>query len=211
MDKEPKISHATIKIILAIAAIISIIALYFLISNNVPKKPSPRQSSSANEHVPIGGDFVLIDQIGNNFSSDQLKGKLSLIYFGFTYCPDICPTSLQKLSKVIKTLDNYHIEVTPVFITVDPERDTASVLKEYLAHFYPKFIGLTGSLEQIKQVADKFKVYYAKTDNSKHHGNYMLDHSSFVYLMDKNGKYLKHFHIDNTATEIIEFIRVNNN
>jgi protein SCO1/2 len=139
-----------------------------------------------------------------------LHGKLSLIYFGFTYCPDICPTSLQKLSAVIQTLDKYQIDVTPVFITIDPSRDTPALLKEYLGHFHAKFIGLTGTEEQIREVADLFKVFYARAkDAAATKGNYMLDHSSFIYLMDKNGRYMKHFYMSTTEEEMIEYIRIN--
>lgn len=192
-------------IILMVALLISIIAGYFFFFEQKAKKPLAGRVSES--PVPIGGDFVLTDQDGNSFSSKKLKGHLSIIYFGFTYCPDICPTSLQKLTKVLEVLGKYNIEITPVFITIDPERDTVKVLKEYLGHFHPKFIGLTGTLEQIKDVAAKFKVYYAKTGGN--HDTYMLDHSSFVYLMDKKGKYLQHFHLDTKPEEIIEVIRVN--
>lgn len=204
-DKANTKSALLHKIILMAALLISIVAGYFFFFEQKTKKPLAGHVSE--ESVPIGGDFVLTDQDGNNFSSEKLKGRLSIIYFGFTYCPDICPTSLQKLTKVLEVLGKYNIEVTPVFITIDPERDSVKVLKEYLSHFHSKFIGLTGSLEQIKDVAGKFKVYYAKTDGN--HDTYMLDHSSFVYLMDKNGKYLKHFHLDTKPEEIIEVIRVN--
>lgn len=197
-----------VKILLLVGAGLATVSLYILLSNPIPKKPLAGSGGAIEENIPIGGDFELTDQDGKIFNSNQLKGKLSLIYFGFTYCPDVCPTSLQKLSEVITTLDKYRIDVTPVFITIDPERDTSELLKGYLSHFHPRLIGLTGSPEQIKKVADEFKVYYATVVNTTG-DNYMLDHTSFLYLMDKNGKYMKHFYFSSTPEEIIEYIRVN--
>lgn len=199
-----------IKIIITIGLAVGIISLYLLFSIDTPTKPISGNGNMVKENVQIGGDFILIDQDGKTFNSASLKGKLSLIYFGFTYCPDICPTTLQKLAEVLKTLDKYKIDVTPVFITIDPERDNIRVLKEYLAHFHNKIIGLTGSAAKIKEAADKFKVYYARADTQNHRTNeYMIDHSSFIYLMDKNGKYMKHFYMNASPQEIIEFIRIN--
>lgn len=200
-----------LKIIIIIASAIGIVSLYLLLSIESPKKPLAGQGEMYdNDQVQIGGDFELIDQDGKIFNSNSLKGKLSLIYFGFTYCPDICPTSLQKITEVINSLDKYGVNVTPVFITIDPRRDTPVVLKEYLKHFSPKFIGLTGSTEQIKETADKFKVYYVVANHDSDKSSYMIDHSSFVYLMDAEGKYLKHFYLDSPSNEIIDFLRVIN-
>ncbi|WP_425362639.1 SCO family protein [Candidatus Tisiphia endosymbiont of Hybos culiciformis] len=204
--KEKGQPNIIIGIIVAVGLLITIMSLYLWLSVDTPQKPLAGRGRGYNDDVQIGGKFELTDQDDKIFNSDSLKGKLSLIYFGFTYCPDICPTSLQKITEVINTLDKYKIDVEFVFITVDPKRDSSDILKEYLKHFNPKFIGLTGSEQQIKEVADKFKVYYAKIDNNNE--DYMLDHSSFVYLMDKQGKYVKHFYLNSSAQEIIEFIRI---
>lgn len=209
MSKEPKFKNLT-GIIIIIGAAISIVSLYLLLLNPIPKKPEAGKTNIESADTTLGGNFELTDQNGQLFNSNRLKGKFSVIYFGFTYCPDICPTTLQKLTDVIETLDKYKIDVTPVFITIDPQRDKPELLKEYLGHFHPKFIGLSGTEEQIKKVADLFKVYYAEaTTGDKEH--YMMDHSSFVYLMDKKGHYLKLFYLDSSAKEIIEFIRIQNN
>ncbi len=200
-----------VKIIFFAGAAIFIIALYLLISLQSPSKPLAGKGDSLQGEAQIGGEFELIDQNREIFHSSNLKGRLSLIYFGFTYCPDICPTSLQKISNIITTLDKYQIDAVPVFVTIDPERDSSKMLKGYLAHFHPKFIGLTGSKEQIKQVADKFKVYYAKAAGAAGAQDYMIDHSAFIYLMDKDGKYLKHFYMSSTPHEVIEFIRIYKN
>jgi len=199
------------KIIIALSIVIAAISLYILVAIELPNKPLAGQGGAPTEEALIGGEFTLTDHNGNEFNSNTMKGKLSLVYFGFTFCPDICPTSLQKLTNVLTTLDKYQIDIAPVFITVDPSRDTQELLKEYLGHFHPKLLGLTGTEEEIREVADLYKVFYARADGADKAGNnYMLDHSSFVYLMDKNGKYLKHFYMTSTAEEIIEFIRTNN-
>jgi protein SCO1/2 len=208
--EEKKIISKATKTIIFLSIIIAVFSVYILLFVELPNKPLSGQGNNISDNTPIGGGFILTDQNGNKFNSDELHGKLSLIYFGFTYCPDICPTSLQKLSAVIQTLDKYQIDVTPVFITIDPSRDTPALLKEYLGHFHAKFIGLTGTEEQIREVADLFKVFYARAkDAAATKGNYMLDHSSFIYLMDKNGRYMKHFYMSTTEEEMIEYIRIN--
>lgn len=199
-----------IKIIIGVSLLIGVGALYLLLSLKTPDKPLAGQVNIYEDNAEIGGDFELIDQNGELFNSDELKGKLSLIYFGFTSCPDICPTSLNKITKAVEILSENKIDIVPVFITIDPSRDTPAVLKEYLKHFHPKFIGLTGDEKQIREVADKFKVYYAKAaSENDNEQDYMLDHSSFTYLMDKNGKYFKHFYLDSTPSEIMEFLKSN--
>ncbi len=202
------------KWILLLSFVIAAISAYILLAVDLTDKPMAGRGGLDENTMAgsIGGDFELTDYNGDKFSSDQLKGKMSLVYFGFTYCPDICPTSLQKISKVLAVMDQYNIDVTPVFITVDPERDTIKTLKEYLGHFNNKIIGLTGTQDEIAQVAEKFKVYYAKSESHDINAvgdNYMVDHSSFIYLMDKDFRYMKHFYMDSQAEEIIEQIRVN--
>ena len=210
MDDNHQSSKNFTKIIIILSIIIAAISMYILIAIDLPDKPLAGQGGAPEENAQIGGDFILTDHNGDEFNSDIMKGKLSLVYFGFTFCPDICPTSLQKLTQVLSTLDKYQIDILPIFITVDPSRDNPELLKEYLGHFHKKFIGLTGSEEKIKEVADLYKVFYALAEGATTEDEkYMLDHSSFVYLMDKNGKYMKHFYMSSTPDEIIEYIRIN--
>ena len=206
---ENKVSKRVSRIVIIFSIIIAALSMYILLTTDLSDKPISGRGG-ADQQAQVGGDFTLTDQDGEIFSSDRMKGKLSLVYFGFTFCPDICPTSLQKLTNILTTLDKYQIDVLPIFITIDPARDTSALLKEYLGHFHPKFIGLTGTEEEIKKVADLYKVFYAIAEShDKEDGKYMLDHSSFVYLMDKNGKYMKHFYMNSTLEEIIDYIRVN--
>ncbi len=208
MDYNHKESKKVARVIIILSMIIAAISMYIVLTVDLSDKPLAGQGGAPTGEAQIGGDFVLIDHNGNEFNSNMIKGQLSLVYFGFTFCPDICPTSLQKLTQVLSTLDKYQIDVLPIFITVDPARDTSVLLKEYLGHFHEKFIGLTGTEKQIREVADLYKVFYAVAGDAAEGDKYMLDHSSFVYLMDKNGKYMKHFYMSSTPEEIIEYIRV---
>jgi cytochrome oxidase Cu insertion factor (SCO1/SenC/PrrC family) len=141
----------------------------------------------------IGGSFSLVDQDGRPVTQDTLKGKPTLIYFGFTYCPDVCPTSLLLMETAVEKLGPDAVKkVNLVFITVDPERDTPEVLKGYVTNFGPTFIGLTGTPEQVAEAARSFRVYYQKVPG-KDGGPYLMDHSSIVYLLDRNARFVTHF------------------
>lgn len=202
------------KALIVIAIVIAVVAVYFIMTSSIKDKPIAGRGAQIDRQgdADIGGEFALIDQNNQSFGSEKLKGKTSLIYFGFSFCPDICPTSLNKMAKVVDTLGKYNIDVTPVFISLDPERDTPEILQKYLLTFGDKFVGLTGDKEKVKAVADKFKVFYALAPGSNVGSNgYLLDHTSLVYIMDKNGKYMHHFHIDSSPEEIIEYLRVNAN
>jgi len=154
---------------------------------------------------PIGGPFALIDQAGKPRTDEDFRGKLLLIYFGYSYCPDVCPTDLQQVGLAIDQLGAAGGAVQPIFITLDPERDTAAHLAEYVPLFHSRLIGLTGSTEQIRRVASAYKVYYAKYPPGS--PDYVIDHSSFIYLVDENGKYIGFFPSGTTADRMIEIIR----
>jgi cytochrome oxidase Cu insertion factor (SCO1/SenC/PrrC family) len=135
---------------------------------------------------PIGGPFTLIDHTGKLRTDEDFRGKLLLISFGYSYCPDVCPTDLQQIGLAVDGLSAGADAVQPLFITLDPERDTAVHLADYVPLFHPRLIGLTGSAEQIRRVALAYKVYYAKYPPDS--PDYVIDHSSFIYLVDKAGK-----------------------
>ena len=140
----------------------------------------------------IGGPFSLIDQDGKAKTDADFAGKYLLVYFGYTYCPDMCPTGLQSMSRALDQLGDGAKTVQPLFITVDPGRDTPTKLKEYIASFHPAIVGLTGSAEQIAAVAKAYQVYYKKGENVDEH-DYIMDHSSLIYLMDPQGKFVATF------------------
>jgi protein SCO1/2 len=211
MEKRKESKDLVRAISVAIALLILVAAYSFLIlypTQKTTKGNGDYISDSSTGEALIGGDFLLTDQDGNKFSSESLKGSYSMIYFGFTYCPDICPTALEIIANTLGDLAKYNTSVNAVFITIDPERDNAPLLKKFLGHFHPKIIGLTGTPEEIKDVAHKFKVYYAldHSEKSDKSSDYMINHSSFIYLMDENGKYLKHFSLNSTSKEISNYI-----
>jgi len=141
---------------------------------------------------PIGGPFALIDHTGRPRTDADFRGKLMLIYFGFSFCPDICPTDLMAIGQAIDRLGPAGEAVQPLFITVDPERDTPAQLKDYVASFHSRLIGLTGEAARIRDAARAYRVYYAKAEIGRA-AEYTVDHSGFIYLMGRDGQYLGFF------------------
>jgi protein SCO1/2 len=140
----------------------------------------------------VGGPFQLIDQNGQTVTQDDLKGKYSLIYFGFTHCPDICPEELDKMARMFDLVEAKHPgAVLPVFVTCDPARDGPKELKEYLSEFHPKFIGLTGTYDQIKAMCKAYRVYFSTPTTVKPGQDYIVDHSIYFYLMDPDGDFVE--------------------
>jgi protein SCO1/2 len=125
-------------------------------------------------------------------SEKDFLGRHMLVFFGFTYCPDICPTELQVMTAALDMMGADGDRIQPVFITVDPERDTPEVMKSYVENFGPRLVGLTGSLEEITAVAKAYRVYFAKAAKTGT-DDYLMDHSSIIYLMGPDGRFLKHF------------------
>jgi protein SCO1/2 len=154
----------------------------------------------------IGGPFELTDQNGNAVTDQTFKGKLMLIYFGYTFCPDACPTALGVMSASLDKLDVAADRVAPIFITVDPARDTQQVMKDYVSSFGPRMVGLTGTPEQVAKAAKAYRVFYQKQPG-KEPGDYMMDHTVLIYLMDGEGKYVTHFGPDATPDQLAEEIR----
>jgi len=156
---------------------------------------------------PVGGPFVLTDHAGKPRTDRDFRGMLMLVYFGFTYCPDVCPTDLMAIGQALERLGPDADAVQPVFITLDPERDTAEHLAEYVPLFHPRLLGLTGSLDAIGTAADAYKVYFAKVANGKNADDYTVDHTAYIYLMDRDGKYLGFFPPGTSAERMVEIIR----
>jgi cytochrome oxidase Cu insertion factor (SCO1/SenC/PrrC family) len=152
----------------------------------------------------IGGPFSLVDHTGKHRTDADFGGRLLLVYFGFTFCPDICPIELQAMSSAIDRLGAAGEAVQPLFITVDPERDTPDHLAQYVPLFHPRLIGLTGDAAQIRKAAETYKVYYAKVADG---ADFTIDHSGFIYLVDRNGRYLGFFPPGTSAEKMAEVIR----
>ena len=153
----------------------------------------PETAAMVPSAAAIGGPFRLVDQNGQAVTDRDFKGEPYVVFFGFTHCPDVCPTTLMELSDVLDKLGPDAARIGALFITVDPERDTPAELKDYLSSFNPRFKGLTGDLAAIAQVAKSYRVYMKKVplDN----GDYTMDHTALVYLMDKNGKFVAPFNL----------------
>ncbi|KAI1099588.1 SCO1 protein, partial [Jackrogersella minutella] len=140
----------------------------------------------------VGGAFELVDQDGRAFSSAELRGRYSLVYFGFTHCPDICPEELDKMARMFDLVEEKAPgKLTPVFVTCDPERDDPKILKAYLSEFHPRFLGLTGTYDQIKDVCKAYRVYFSTPRDVKPGQDYLVDHSIYFYLMDPEGDFVE--------------------
>lgn len=155
---------------------------------------APERVSRTIGEASIGGPFELVDGSGGPVADADFRGKAMLIYFGFTFCPDVCPTELSAMADALDLLPAEIADrVQPIFITIDPERDTPAVVGEYAAAFHPRLVGLTGSPEQVKTAARAYRVYYAKQEPETPGAPYLMAHSSFVYLMDADGRFARHF------------------
>lgn len=140
----------------------------------------------------VGGPFSLIDQHGRTVTDETLRGQYLLVYFGYTFCPDVCPTELQAMSQALDELGPEAERITPVFVTVDPARDTVEQLASYAEHFHPRLLALTGSEQQIADAAKAYRVFYKRAE-SEGSSDYLMDHSSIIYLMGPDGAFLTHF------------------
>ena len=154
---------------------------------------------------PIGGPFTLTDHTGRLRSDSEFRGRLMIVYFGYTFCPDVCPTDLQAITMALSALGPLATEVQPIFITIDPERDTR-VLADYVSAFHPSLIGLTGSAQDIRKVANAYKAFYAKVSDERT-GEYSIDHAGVIYLMGRNGEYLGFMPPQTSPERLTEILR----
>jgi protein SCO1/2 len=166
-----------------------------------PQGGQPVQSSGA---ALIGGPFSLVGTGGKPVTDRDFRGRYMLIFFGFTHCPDICPAELQVIAQALEQLGDKAKTVVPIFITLDPERDTPEAMANYVKSFGPNFVGLTGSPEAIAAAAKAYRVAYSKVENKESAGDYSVDHSALVYLMDPEGRYVTHFSYGLSADQMAE-------
>ena len=153
----------------------------------------------------VGGPFTLTDQTGRQRSDSEFRGKLMVVYFGYTFCPDVCPADLMAITQALDALGPAAEGVQPVFITVDPERDT-KVLADYVAAFHRSLVGLTGSPEEIRKVANSYKAFYAKVPDEQS-GAYSIDHAGVIYLMGRSGEYLGFMPPQTSPDRLTEVLR----
>jgi cytochrome oxidase Cu insertion factor (SCO1/SenC/PrrC family) len=153
----------------------------------------------------VGGPFTLTDHTGMQRSDTEFRGKLMIVYFGYTYCPDVCPTDLMAITQALEAAGPAAEGVQPVFITIDPERDT-KVLADYVSAFHHSLIGLTGSPDEIRKVANAYKAFYVKVPNERG-GEYSIDHAGIIYLMGRNGEYLGFMPPQTNPDRLAEILR----
>jgi protein SCO1/2 len=174
--------------LLGVAAGVGLIA-YRELASEFTVQPMPGSATTPD----VGGAFTLVDHTGQTVTDQDFRGQYMLVYFGYTYCPDVCPNTLLAVSQALDDLGPLADQVRPILITVDPERDDRAVLADYVGHFHPRLVGLTGSPERIAEAAKAYRVYYAKAQVPEQQGgdagdDYLMDHSGFLYLMDREGR-----------------------
>ena len=176
---------------------------------NEAAEPSPTEliEGLLSGRVPVGGPFKLTDQTGRRRTDADFRGKLVVIYFGYTHCPDVCPTELQAISLALDELGVAADPVQPLFITVDPERDTPSVLADYVSSFHARLVALTGPAPAIQKVALAYRVFFAKSAVARPDG-YAIDHTGFIYLVGKDGRYIDFLPPGLAPERIVEALRL---
>ncbi len=178
--------------IVAVVSLLILVAVISFVSGPGLFGGDTRSPVPAATMPSIGGDFTLVDQDGKTVTDETYRGQYRLMFFGYTFCPDVCPTALGTIGAALEQLPPEVVRrTTPIFISVDPQRDTPETLKAYVANFHPRTVALTGSKEQIAETAKTFRVYYAKAETKD--GPYLMDHSSIIYFMGPDGEFITHF------------------
>lgn len=186
-----------------VGSTIALVAISYGLQQFMSPPPTAQQATQS----AITGKFSLIDHTGKSVMEQDFQGKWTLVFFGFTYCPDVCPTTLDKVARLMNRLEKDGEKIWPLFISVDPERDKPAVLKKYVAAFHPRIVGLTGTVEQVKAATSAFRVYYAKVKQKTAPDGYTMDHSAFLYLMNPKGQYQAHFSHNDSVEKIAKRIR----
>ena len=197
-------------LILSACGVVLGICLALLLVPGALQRVLPTGGVRAVGQATIGGPFALTDHNGRRVSEADFRGRHMLVFFGFTHCPDVCPSALQVASAAIDKLGARAAGLTPVFISLDPERDTPAQMKSYVSSFHKSFVGLTGSPEEVAAVAKAYRVYFARTKDPKSTAGYTIDHTSIIYLMGPDGTFLTHFThatpVDTIATALAKYM-----
>ena len=154
---------------------------------------SQRPKTWTTGKADIGGSFTMIDHNGREVTDKTFRGDYLLVFFGFTYCPDVCPAALQTVTAAMKRLGPKTQRLQPIFVSVDPDRDKPAVLKEYLSHFDNKIVGLTGTDAQVADMVKTYRAYAKKAPTGEEANDYTMNHSAFIYFMDDEGSFITHF------------------
>ncbi len=191
--------------VLAVAAVIVLAGRHYLAGPD----PAGQTTARSEGTLPtIGGPFTLVDHNGHTVTDAAFRGRFMLVFFGYTYCPDVCPTSLSTVAAALDLLGEKADQIVPMFISIDPERDTPEALKAFVGHFHPSLVGLTGTLDQIVPVAKAYRVYYAKVrEEGAAEDDYLVDHTAITYLMDRDGQFATHFSHNTDPAVMAEKLR----
>ncbi len=162
---------------------------------------------SVTSPIPVGGTFALVDHRGQAVTEADFRDRYLLVFFGYVYCPDVCPTALSAVTEALEQLGPESAKVQPLFISVDPERDTPEVLKSYVENFHPSMIGLTGSPDQIAAVAKAYHAYFKKVKGEEGDEDYLMYHTSSLYLMAPGGKFLARFSHETAPQDLAAGLR----
>lgn len=207
MDEQTKSRLKRITALAAVALIVTGIVMYAQVRMNSAhiikpdEKPETEKSVMNIAGLQVGGAYALLDEDGKRVSEENYKGQYKLVFFGFTFCPDVCPTELQKITKVLEKLGPKAEKITPLFVTIDPVRDTPEVMREYTNQFDSRIIGLTGTEEQVDHMQKNYRVYAAKVEDESL-SDYTMNHSSFTYLMGPDDEFLGLYRDEDTAEDI---------
>ncbi len=197
------------RIALTIAAAALAIAVGVFVRGFIgPSEGVSPTSEPATPAVVIGGPFTLVDHDGRTVTDVDFRDRHLLVFFGYTYCPDVCPTTLTTIADALDLLGEDADRLAPLFVTIDPARDTAEHMRDYVAYFHPAIIGLSGSREQIADVARAYRVFFAEVrEDGADADDYLMDHSTIVYLMDEDGRFVVHFSGSTHAEDMAATIR----
>lgn len=199
-SRQDKLRQRVLVLVLVLLAAVSAAIAAALVSRS--ERNTQRLAGIA--EVPIGGPLDLVHHTGRRFSEAELAGKYRLVYFGYTYCPDMCPLGLLTMSEALDRLPpELAQKIQPIFVSVDPERDTPEILASYVASFHPRLVGLTGTVEEIEAVKRAWRVF-ARKSQEKRGEDYLVDHSTFTYFMGPDGRYLAHFSHGTSAEQMAE-------
>ncbi len=196
-----------------IALGVSALAIALIGQAYIPKPATPvavveKEQPTVTQKPTIGGPFILVDQNGKTVTEADFAGRYMMVFFGYTFCPDVCPTAMQAVTDALDLLGPAGEKIDPVFISIDPERDTPAVMKSFVENFHPRLTGLTGSLEQIADVAKAYKVYFGKVrEKDAPEDEYMMNHSSVIYVMGPDGKFVTHFTHGTTPETMAEKLK----
>ncbi len=198
-----------LRVALAVLAL-AVLALAIVASYGVYRQawPPERRPLATADLVAIGGPFSLIDHTGRAVTEKDFAGRLLLVYFGYTYCPDLCPTALTTMGQAIGLLGNDGAPVVPLFVTLDPARDTPEHLAMYVGYFHPRLVGLTGTAEQVAAAAQAYQIDFVRLPGkSGDDEDYLMDHTAIIYLMGRDGRFRAHFTLETPAADIAARIR----